>query len=128
MTEVQARVLMRKSDDYLASAVDNMAAGRYTPAAGDAIHAGISAKDAIVMALTGAVTKHKDHSQAVAELKQALGKRPETAEAGRALQELVAVKSTVEYGAELVAEARARALVRRATYLTGLAATLVRLT
>jgi len=50
MTASQARAFLTKSEEYLASAVDNMSAGRYTPAAGDAVHAGISAKDGIVYA------------------------------------------------------------------------------
>lgn len=42
---------------FLKKAEDNLAAGRNTPAAGDAIHAGISAKDAIVTALTRTTSK-----------------------------------------------------------------------
>jgi len=41
----------------LAHLEDNLAADRHTPAAGDAIHAGICAKDAIVTVLTGASRK-----------------------------------------------------------------------
>ena len=47
-----ARAFLRKAEEYLASAEDNLIAGRLTAAAGDAIHAGISGKDAIVTALT----------------------------------------------------------------------------
>jgi hypothetical protein len=86
MTASQARAFLRKSEEYLASATDDLAVGRYTPAAGGAIHAGISAKDAIVMALAGSVTKHKDHSQAAAELRTALGKRTDAAAAERSLR------------------------------------------
>jgi hypothetical protein len=57
----------------LAAAEDSVAAERHTPAAGDAIHAGISAKDAIVTALTGTTSKGKNHATAAGELKQALG-------------------------------------------------------
>ena len=45
-----ARAFLTKAEEYLASDEDNLAAERYTPAAGNAIHAGISAKDAIVTA------------------------------------------------------------------------------
>ncbi|GAA5118817.1 hypothetical protein [Haloechinothrix salitolerans] len=62
-----AKAFLKKTEEYLASAEDNLAAGRNTPAAGDAIHAGIhagiSAKDAIVTALTGATSEGKDHPQ-----------------------------------------------------------------
>jgi hypothetical protein len=47
-----ARNFLRKAQEYLAAAEDSLAARRHTPAAGDAIHAGISARDAIVTALT----------------------------------------------------------------------------
>lgn len=68
-----AKAFPKKAQEYLASAEDNLAAGRYTPAAGDAIHAGVGAKDAIVTVLTGATRKAKDHAAAAKELEQALG-------------------------------------------------------
>jgi hypothetical protein len=47
-----ARSFLKKAEEYLASAEANFSAERYTVAAGDAIHAGICAKDAIVTELT----------------------------------------------------------------------------
>jgi hypothetical protein len=127
MTAAQAQAFLKKSEEYLASATDDLVAGRFTAASGNAIHAGISAKDAVVMALTGSVTKHKDHSQATAELKAALGKRPETAAAERAVRELVGAKSEVEYGVDLATESQAKAMLRRAQYLVNLSTTIIRL-
>ena len=43
-----AKSFLKKAEEYIASAEDNLTAERHTPAAGDAIHAGISSKDAIV--------------------------------------------------------------------------------
>jgi hypothetical protein len=40
----QAKAFLTKAQEYLASAEDNLVAERFTAAAGDAIHAGISAK------------------------------------------------------------------------------------
>lgn len=60
----RARSFLKKAEEYLASADDNVSMERPIPAAGDTIHAGISAKDAIVTALTGATSKGKDHSTA----------------------------------------------------------------
>jgi HEPN domain-containing protein len=71
-----AKSFLKKAEEYLASAEANLAAKRYTPAAGDAIHAGISAKDAIVTALTGSTSKGKDHATAAKELRRSLAKRP----------------------------------------------------
>jgi HEPN domain-containing protein len=123
----RAKAFLKKAEEYLASAEDNLAAIRYTPAAGGAIHAGISAKDAIVTALTGDTTKARDHAIAAKELKTTLAKRPEAATAEKALRELLAAKGDVEYGADLVKQAKAEKLVRRARSLVELAVQVVRL-
>ena len=94
-----AKSFLTKAEEYLASAEDNLTAERHTPAAGDAIHSGISSKDAIVTVLTGSTSKAKDHVTAAKELKQALGKRPEAATAEKALRELLSAKGDVEYRA-----------------------------
>ncbi len=122
-----AKSFLRKAEEYLASAEDNLAAERHTPAAGDAIHAGISAKDAVVTTLTGSTTKRKDHATATKELKQVLGKRPEATTAERALRELLSAKGDVEYGIALLTAARAESLVRRARTLVELAVQIVKL-
>jgi hypothetical protein len=121
-----ARSYLQKAHEYLDSAQDNFELERATPAAGDAIHAGISAKDAIVTALTGATSMAKDHGAAARELRQALGAHAEAATAERALRELIAVKGDVEYGTTLIALAKAEPLVRRAQTLVDLADQIVR--
>lgn len=73
----QARAFLKKAQEYLASAQDNLDLERLTPAAGDAIHAGIRAKDAIVVSLTGSTAKSMDHAAAAKELGRALGQRPD---------------------------------------------------
>ena len=122
-----AKSFLKKADEYLASAEDNLAAQRHTPAAGDAIHAGISSKDAIVTMLTGSTSKGKDHATAAKELKQALGKRTEAPAAEKALRELLSAKADVEYGVALVTAAKAESLVRRARTLVELAVQIVKL-
>jgi hypothetical protein len=122
-----ARSFLTKAEEYAASAEDNLVAGRNTPAAGDAIHAGISAKDAIVTSLTGRTSKGKDHSMAAKELRQALGRRDQAAAAEKALRELLAAKGDVEYGASIVTGAKAKPLVRRARTLVDLAGQIVTL-
>lgn len=122
-----AKAFLTKAEEYLASAEDNLAAKRYTPAAGDAIHAGISAKDAIVTSLTGSTSKGKDHATAAKELRRALAKRDSAATAERALRELIAAKGDVEYGTALISAAKAEPLVRRASSLVELATEIVRL-
>lgn len=116
-----ARQYLRKARDYLDSAQDNLDLARLTPAAGDAIHAGISSKDAVVTALTGATSKSKDHAKAAGELRQALSGRPDSATAERALRELIAAKGDVEYGTKVPTTVQATSLVRRARTLVELA-------
>lgn len=117
---------LQKAEEYLASAQDNFDLERATPAAGDAIHAGISAKDALVTMLTGATSKAKDHANSAAELRAALGTRSEAASAEKALRELITIKGDVEYGTTLITLAKAEALVRRAQTLLDLARQIVR--
>lgn len=122
-----AKSFLNKAEEYLASAEDNLEVGRYTPAAGDAIHAGISAKDAIVTALTGSTSKGKDHATAAKDLARALAKRPQATTTERGLRELLAAKGDVEYGTALIGSAKAEPLVRRARTLVDSAIEIVRL-
>lgn len=122
-----AKAFLQKAEEYVESAEDNLDLERYTPAAGDAIHAGISAKDAIVTSLSGATSKAKDHARAAKELSEALGTRAEGKPAERALRELISAKGDVEYGVELITAAKAETLVRRARMLVDLAISIVRL-
>ena len=122
-----AKAFLRKAEEYLAAAEDNLVAERPTAAAGDAIHSGISAKDAIVTALTGATRKAKDHATSAKELKTALGKRADAPAAEKALRELISAKGDVEYGTALVPDTKAEPLVRRAQFLVELATRIVRL-
>lgn len=121
-----AQSYLRKAHEYLDSALDNLDLDRATAAAGDSIHAGISAKDAIVTRLTGATAKDKHHAKAAAELRRALGTRSDAADAEKSLRDLLSLKAAVEYGTTLVTPAKARPLVRRAQTLVDLADRIVR--
>ena len=121
-----AKRYLQKAEGFLASAQDNIDLERATPAAGDAIHAGINAKDAIVALLTGASSKAKDHAKSAGELRAALGTRREAASAEKALRELIAIKGDVEDGTTLITLAKAEPLVRRAQTLVDLAKQIVR--
>lgn len=130
MTSVEsrnhARSYLQKAQEYLDSAQDNLDLERATPAAGDAIRAGISAKDAIVTVLTGETGKAKDHARAAKELRQALGANSNAATAEKAFRELMSVKGDVEYGTTLITLAKAKPLIRRAELLVDVANGLVR--
>ena len=122
----QARLYLSKAEEYLASAADNLSQERHTVCAGDAVHAGICAKDAIVTALTGQTVRGKDHTAAVKELRSALGRREMAADAERALRDLVGAKTEVEYSVEAVTAAKAKTLLRRAKTLVELARSIVK--
>ena len=122
-----AKAFLAKAEEYLASAEDDLLDQRHTAAAGAAIHAGISAKDAVVTALTGATRKRKDHAAAAKELRTALGKRADAPAAEKALRELTGAKTEVEYGTTLLNATTAEPLVRRARFLVELAGRIVRL-
>lgn len=122
-----SKAYLQKAEEYVESAENNLDLERFTPAAGDAIHAGISAKDAIVTSLSGMTSKAKDHARAARELSEALGTRVEAKPAERALRELIAAKGDVEYGVGLVTATKAETLVRRARMLVDLAISIVRL-
>ena len=100
---------------------------RFTVAAGDAIHAGICAKDAIVTELTGGTTKSRRHAAAAGELRRALGQRPDAGSAEKAMRELISSKAGIEYGVALISATKAEPLVRRARRLVELAVQVVRL-
>lgn len=117
----EARAHVRHAHDFLDGARTNLEFGNLRAAGSDAILAGVRAKDAICMALTGSTSKSEDHRRAVRELTTALGKRPETPNAERALTELVAFKTPIQYSNQRIEITRVTALVRRAETLVQLA-------
>lgn len=121
----RARMYLEKAEAFLLAAQNEEDNRLWIPAAGMAIHAGISAKDAIATALTCRTAKSDDHRQAVRELEKILAGHPEQARACRALGELIAEKSTVEYTHRRVGASKVQVLVRRAETLVDLTRTVV---
>jgi len=121
-----ARRYFAKASEYLETAEDSLDLERPTAAAGNAIHAGICAKDTVVTALTGTTSKSRDHAKAAAELRKSLAGRSDAAAAEKALRELIAMKGDVEYGTKAPTLPQATTLVRRARTLVELAGEIVR--
>lgn len=117
----RARAFLDKAEDYLLAAQNEEDGRLWTPAAGLAIHAGINAKDAIAVSLTGDTTKHREHARASDELRLILAGHAEQARAYRSLRELLQEKTDVEYTTKRISEAKVHALVRRAEMLVELA-------
>jgi hypothetical protein len=74
-----ARAHLAKAAEFSASGEENLAAERFTAATSDAVIAGINAKDAICLKLTGKTAKTDNHQTATAELRKAGGVGPTAA-------------------------------------------------
>ena len=92
----QARAFLTKSDEFLAAARASKEAGRNDAAMLEAIHAAISATDAVTCALAGIRSTDPDHSRA-ADLLEEIGPKGEVATHARQLRQLLANKNVVEY-------------------------------
>jgi HEPN domain-containing protein len=110
---------LQKAEEFLHTAEEALTEGWNSPAAGNAVHAGINACDAILGARTGERSAGQDHDQA-ADLLEALpviGR-----DAANRLRRLVSMKTKAEYdpapiSAKDAAQAceRAKSLVELAT-------------
>jgi uncharacterized protein (UPF0332 family) len=66
-----AQLHLEKAGEFLAAARIDLAAGHVNAATSNAVIAGINAKDAVCLKLTGVTSKSDDHRGAVAELRSA---------------------------------------------------------
>lgn len=95
-----ARAHLRKAQEFLEAAGYERDLGLFNPAASAAVTAGINAKDAICLALTGRTDKSDDHGRAVAELKAS---GPAGAELASTLSRLLRLKTKAQYQPRSVA-------------------------
>jgi hypothetical protein len=110
-TAAQTRSYLGKAEEFLAAARDSLEAGHSLAATSLAVHAGISACDAICGARTGQRAAGSDHGQAVALLDQA-GR--EGKDAARVLTRLMPLKNQAEYEPKDVPKATAKRAVEQA--------------
>jgi hypothetical protein len=94
VTPAQARSYLGKAEEFLVAARQSLDTGYTLAATSLAVHAGISAGDAICGARTGTRAAGAEHSQAVALLAQA-GR--EGNDAARLLTRLMPLKNRAEY-------------------------------
>ena len=94
VNQVQVRSFLGKAEEFLTAARESLDAGHALAATSLAVHAGISAGDAICGARTGQRAAGADHGQAVALLGQA-GR--EGKDAARLLTRLMPLKNRAEY-------------------------------
>ncbi len=114
---------LTKAEEFLATANAAVLLDRWNSAALDAIHAGISAADASIVASAGVRSASKDHGAALGLLRRLVPESGATQE--RQLNGLLAMKNTVEYEQRLATEQEARALVEQAGRLVRWAAGIV---
>ena len=109
-----ARDHVAKAEEFLDAARASFDASRFNAATSDAVVAGINAKDAICLQVTGRTVRTDDHRQAVAELK-ASGRFG--AELSVTLDRLLRMKTRSQYQTTSVARSDADNAVRWATKL-----------
>jgi hypothetical protein len=122
VTAAQARAYLGKAEEFLAAARENLDAGYPLAATSLAVHAGISACDAICGARIGQRAAGSAHDEAVTLLQHA-GR--EGKEAARGLTRLTPIKNRAEYEPEGVPKATARRAVDQADKIVAVARTVV---
>jgi hypothetical protein len=119
----EARRSLAKAIEFAAVASGALADRRWTGAGLSAIHAGIAASDAGLIASAGVRSISQDHGSVVGLLIDAV---PEFTEGEkRHISGLLALKNEVAYEQRLLTEPEARSLVDHATRLTRWAARVV---
>jgi hypothetical protein len=107
-----ARSYLNKAREFLRAAEDSLELGNRVAAAGNAVHAGIGAADAITAARAAVVWKG-EHSQSPAHLERVGG--DEGRKAAPQLRRLLPLKNRAEYDPDPISAAEAKAAVTAAT-------------
>jgi hypothetical protein len=114
---VDATAYLTKATEFLRAAQDSFELGNRTAATGNAVHAGISASDALSAALVGSVSQG-DHADAPSHL-DAIGGDGKIA--ARQLRQLLPLKTQAEYDPRPVSVTNARRALTAAGRLVVLA-------
>lgn len=119
----KARTYLGKADEFRAAAKAALATQRNDAALLLAIHAGISACDAVTVALGAVRSTDPDHLKAVDLLEAVARQSQEVHEHANQLRSLLKVKNLVEYEDRRVSAKEADAGIKRAERLATWAAT-----
>ena len=109
----QAPAFMAKADEFAEAARSSLQAGRKDAAVLEAIHAAISATDAVTCALAGTRSTDPDHARA-ADLLEETGPRGDVANHAKQLRQLLSNKNAVEYESRRTTSREAADAVKRA--------------
>lgn len=113
----EARSALQKAEEFLAAASVSREAGRWNAAGLDAIHAGIAAADAALIATMGVRSISKDHGEVLEMLSES--NKSFAAAQRRQLGGLLKMKNAVAYEQRLLTEVDARKLVDHANRFVG---------
>ena len=100
---------LKKAEEFLSSAYESLAKGKWNVAGLNAIHAGISAADAVLVALHGVRSISPKHDD-ILRLFSSLVKHKAVDENIAHLRHLISMKNTVEYDQRLVTQSEAISL------------------
>lgn len=117
-----AKAHLSKAQQFLLAAEVSLDGRLWDPAASNAILAGINAKDAMCLHLTGRTGKADNHQEAVRELKHA---GPVAAQNANHLQRLLSLKALAQYQSRSVSAAKAAKAVHWATEMVDSAAVII---
>jgi uncharacterized protein (UPF0332 family) len=109
-----ARSHLRKAREFLEAAELNLDFELYNAATSSAVTSGVNAKDAVCLALTGTTSKSENHTDAVAELREA---GPAARPLATALGRLLKLKNKSQYQTVDIARSDAIKAVGWATVL-----------
>jgi hypothetical protein len=107
----QVRSYAGKAQEFADASANECEAGRFIAATSLAIHAGISAADAVCGARLGTRAAGEDHRQVLSMLAQA---GPDGADVERELRRLLPLKTTTEYEPDDVSRSTSTKAVERA--------------
>ena len=113
MPRSRAPALLAKAGEFAASARDEFEVGRHNASALAAIHAGISAADAVTVHTGGVVSTGPSHATVIHVLEQCLPGGPPAA-AERQLLGILRMKNDIEYTERAIERSQARVLVDQA--------------
>jgi hypothetical protein len=116
-TKADARHYMEKASQFLTSMEAELSASRWDSAGLAAIHAGISAADAVLAYHGGVRSAGQDHRAAVDLLQQVLGDA--AVEPSRHLKRLIDKKTLVEYEQRRLVRAEAADMAEHARRFVG---------
>lgn len=113
-----ARAFLAKAEEFLQAAADSLGHGNFVATAGNAVHAGIAAADAISAARAGVVWTG-EHGQAAGHVEKVGG--ADGRQAGRQLRQLLPLKNRAEHDPAPTSETEARSAHRAAERVVAVA-------